>query len=375
MTAWHPDLKPGARVAVGLSGGVDSSMSAWLLQRAGCEVIGLTMAIWDDTIPMPDEGRSGCFGPGEARDLEAAAAFAARLGIAHHVIPLAEEYRRTVLDYFRAEYLAGRTPNPCVRCNHRMKFGFLLERARALGLDFEFFATGHYARVERDGGTGRWLLKRSRDRAKDQTYFLSHLGQEQLRTLVLPLGALAKDEVKALAREAGFPELAERPESQDFIESKDYAVLFAPGDACPGPIADAEGRVLGEHRGLLHYTVGQRKGLGLGGAGEPLYVTALDAATNTVRVGRRAELLHSRFRAEDLNWIALPGAPPAPRRADCQIRQRHAAAPATLERDGEDAVRVVFDQPQMSITPGQTAAFYDGDTVLGAGRIEPGDGD
>lgn len=367
----HPELRAGDRIAVGLSGGIDSSMTAWLLKRQGFDVVGLTMQIWDGSIPLPDEGRSGCFGPGEARDIESAAAFAARLGIPHHVVPLAAEYRATVLDYFRTEYLAGRTPNPCVRCNRTMKFGFLLERARRLGVDFRFFATGHYARCDWAPDRGRFLLRRSVDAAKDQTYFLSHLDQAQLGTLILPLGGLTKDGVRALACEAGFPELAARPESQDFIEADDYGVLFGKGDARPGRMVDREGRILGEHRGIVHYTVGQRKGLGIGGAGDPYYVVALDAMTNTVVVGRRDELQATRVRAAAVNWIASAEPPPGPFRADCRIRQRHPGAPAAVTPDAAGGFEAVFDEPQFAVTPGQAAVLYDGDLVLGGGTIEP----
>jgi tRNA-specific 2-thiouridylase len=364
----HPTLRPGARVAVGLSGGVDSSMTAWLLKRRGFGVIGLTMSIWDNAIPLPDEGHSGCFGPGESRDIEAAAAFAARMGIEHHVIRLAAAYRETVLDYFRSEYRAGRTPNPCVQCNRRMKFGFLLDHARARGLAFDVFATGHYARTDRDPVSGRWRLLRARNAAKDQTYFLSGLTQETLARVVFPLGGLEKAEVKQLARAAGFPELAEKPESQDFIEASDYGVLFDQEDSCAGEIVDAEGRVLGRHRGIVHYTVGQRKGLGIGGTGDPLYVTGVDAEQNRIRVGRRGDLYRRAFEGDQPNWIAGTAPAAGPRRLEGKIRQRHAGAPGVLRADGERVV-FEFDEPQCAITPGQTAVFYDGDAVVGSAII------
>jgi tRNA-specific 2-thiouridylase len=251
-----------------------------------------------------------------------------------------------------------------------MKFGFLLERARSLGVSFDVFATGHYARIDRDPASRRWLLRQARDAAKDQSYFLSGLRQEQLARLALPLGAMGKAEVKALAAAAGFPELAGKPESQDFIESRDYGVLFEKGDAAPGDLVDRAGRVLGRHRGVVHYTIGQRKGLGIGGAGEPYYVTGIDAAANRVIVGRHAELFAREFAVAACNWIAFAAAPETPVRVLCKIRQRHAAAPATVVGSAADEVRVAFDEPQMSITPGQTAVFYDGDSVVGSGTIE-----
>ena len=359
-------------VAVGMSGGVDSSVVAWLLKQQGFDVMGLTMSIWDGTLPLPDEGLSGCYGPGEARDIEVAKTVAARLGIPHHVIPLAPEYATEVLDYFRAEYRAGRTPNPCARCNRTLKFALLLERARGMGIVFDRFATGHYARVERDAATGRWLLRRAVDLAKDQTYFLSRLTQDQLAQVLFPLGALAKERVKELAREAGWADVADKPESQDFIESKNYGVLFDKRDAAPGPIVDAAGKVLGRHKGIVHYTVGQRKGLGIGGAGEPLYVLRIEACANTVVVGGYKDLFSSRLVAADLNWIGMAGPPAEPVRVKVKIRQQHREAAATLRAgilDGLPVAEVLFDEPQMSITPGQSAVFYDGDSVAGSGII------
>ncbi len=356
-------------VAIGLSGGVDSSVAAWLLLRDGWRVTGLTMSIWDGSVPIPDLGISGCFGPGEARDLEAAKEIAARLGIEHRVVALAEQYKKTVLDYFREEYLAGRTPNPCVRCNQRMKFGFLIDQARAQGAAFDKFATGHYARTRFDEARGRWQLLRGKDAGKDQSYFLSRLKQEQLADLIFPLGELRKGEVKELARELGWGDLAEKDESQDFIECDDYSVLFQQGDAPPGDFVTRAGTVLGRHRGIIHYTIGQRKGLELGGGGTPLYVVEIDAARNRVVVGPREELHARALVAGDLNWVGWAGAPTEPFRCEVQIRQRHKAAPATVTAtDGR--LRAVFDEPQLSVTPGQIAVFYAGDVVLVSGAIE-----
>lgn len=356
-------------VAIGLSGGVDSAVAAWRLQQAGWRVTGLTMSIWDGSVPIPDLGISGCFGPGEARDLEAAREIAARLGIEHRVVALAEEYKKTVLEYFREEYLAGRTPNPCVRCNQRMKFGFLIDQARAQGIAFDKFATGHYARTRFDEASGRWQLLRGVDAGKDQSYFLSRLTQAQLADLVFPLGELRKGEVKQLARELGWGDLAKKEESQDFIECADYGVLFREGDARPGEFVARDGTVLGRHRGIIHYTIGQRKGLELGGGGTPLYVLEIDAARNRVVVGPREELHARALVAGDLNWVGWAGAPPEPFRCNVQIRQRHPAAPATVTAAGA-RLKVLFDEPQLAITPGQIAAFYAGDAVLASGAIE-----
>lgn len=363
----------GLTVAVGMSGGVDSAVAAALFKREGYRVFGLTMQVWDGSLPLRDEGRSACYGPGEARDIDAAKGQARRLGIEHHVIPLAREYSAAVLDYFRREYGAGRTPNPCVMCNRAVKFGLLLERARARGLAFDRFATGHYARVRRDEGTGRFLLLKGVDPAKDQSYFLSRLIQDQLGQVAFPLGEMTKEAVKDLAREMGWGDVAEREESQNFVESRDYGVLFGSEAGHPGPIVDLEGRVLGEHRGIVHYTIGQRKGLGVSGRAEAVFVVRIEACSNTVIVGSHRDLFSRALIAGDLNWIDREAAPQEPTRVKARIRQQHHEADATLsaaDPAGGPAVSVVFDQPQMSVTPGQTVVFYRGDIVAGSGIIQ-----
>ena len=345
-------------------------MAAYLLKKKGYNVLGLTMQIWDGSLPLLDEGLSGCYGPGEPRDIAAAKALADRLGIPHHVISFAPEYNTEVLDYFRAEYRSGRTPNPCIRCNRSMKFGLLLDRARSQGVAFDTFATGHYAQVGQDPTTGRWLLRRSVDAAKDQTYFLSHLSQAQLSQVLFPLGGMTKTEVKDLAREIGWGDVADKQESQNFIESKDYGILFGEQEQKPGPIVNNEGKVLGQHRGIIHYTIGQRKGLGLGGTAEPLYVIRIDACANTVVVGAYPELFATQLVAKDLNWIGIPSAPSRPLQVQAKIRQQHKEAPAVIQAvPGTDMVETLFDEPQMSITPGQIVVFYADELVLGTGTI------
>jgi tRNA-specific 2-thiouridylase len=255
-----------------------------------------------------------------------------------------------------------------------MKFGLLLQRARAMGIAFDRFATGHYVRLERDIGTGRLLLLRAHDRRKDQSYFLARLEQNQLEQVMFPLGNLTKDDVKKLAREIGWSDVADKDESQNFIESKSYGVLFEGLESKPGPIVDMTGNVLGSHKGIVHYTIGQRRGLGLGGAADPFYVVRLDACANTVVVGRHRDLFASSLRAGNVNWIALPEPPRTPMRVHAKIRQQHQEAPATLSADHSPpgaTIRLEFDEPQMAITPGQTVVCYDDDRIVCGATIEP----
>jgi tRNA-specific 2-thiouridylase len=353
------------RVVVGMSGGVDSSVAALLLLRdAGHEVVGATMSIYSG---RPAEGPviDSCYGPGEHLDIEEAARVCARLGIPHHVVDLRDEYRSLVLDYSRAEYLAGRTPNPCVLCNRHVKFGMLLQKLpAAAGIDFDLFATGHYCRVVQLPGTGRYAIRKAADDAKDQTYFLCMLAQEQLRRVVFPLGELSKPAVRKIAREAGL-ENHDRPESQDFATGGYRAVMNVPDRE--GPITDGEGTVIGHHKGIWGYTIGQRKGLGVGGGG-PLYVTRIEAATNTVVAGPESRLYRSELRLRDVNWASIQ-APAGPVRLQVKIRYRNPAAPAVITPGPDGGARVSFDEPQRAIAAGQWAVFYDGDILVGGGAI------
>jgi tRNA-specific 2-thiouridylase len=353
-------------VAVGLSGGVDSAVAAALLVEAGYRVVGLTMSVYDGGAGACSSGGRGhaCYGP-EEEDLEAARAVAAHLGIAHHAIDVRAEYRTTVLDYFTGEYLQGRTPNPCVRCNPVVKFGFLIERAREQGVRFDRFATGHYVRVERLADSGPVVLKRGIDARKDQSYFLYGLRRDLLPDLIFPLGRMTKAEVRERARSLNLP-VAERVESQDFM-SEDYTTLFRPDELKPGPILDEAGQAVGRHDGIVRYTIGQRKGLKIYGP-DPVYVVDIDAARNAVIVGPRERLLGSVLEADRLNWLIDPP-PTGPVRITARIRSHHVAAPATLEWGGGNSARVTFEEPQSAITPGQAAVFYDGDLVLGGGII------
>lgn len=353
------------KVAVAMSGGVDSSVAAALLKEKGYEVIGVTMKVWDgETLPA-NGTRHACYGPGEEEDLEDARKVAQVLGIPLNIFDLRQEYKIEVLDYFCHEYLSGRTPNPCIRCNRRVKFDALLEKARDTGIEFDYFATGHYARVEHDESGSRYLLKKAKDMAKDQSYFLFALSQEQLSSALFPLGNHTKEEVRKMARDLGLG-IDDKPESQDFFAG-DYSSLLGKV-ARPGPILNKEGEILGEHRGIPFYTIGQRKGLGISSK-EPLYVTAIDQGKNVIVVGPKEEVYGDELVAMELNWIAIQELS-RPVDLKAKIRYLHKEAEAMVIPLDEDKVHVKFKEPQMAITPGQAVVFYDDDTVIGGGTIE-----
>jgi tRNA-specific 2-thiouridylase len=356
-------------VAVGMSGGVDSTMAAYILKEQGYKVIGVTMSIWDASVNIPDLGKSGCFGPGEKKDIEFAKNICKKLGIEHHVLDLKKEYKENVLNYFCNEYVCGKTPNPCVMCNQKIKFGALLQKTKEAGIAFDHFATGHYVRVEQDPSTKRYILKKALDQKKDQSYFLSYLQQDQLKQLIFPLGEKTKTDIKKIASELGFKEVAERGESQDFIETDDYSVLFNKNDIKPGDILDVNGKKVGTHRGIIHYTIGQRKGLGVsGGNSGILYVIKIDAKSNTITVGAEEHLLSQELIASNMNWIVIPELT-SPIKVNAKIRQQHKEAPALISPIAGGKVKTIFDSPQRAITPGQTVVFYDNDIVLGGGII------
>jgi tRNA-specific 2-thiouridylase len=350
-----------ARVAVAMSGGVDSSVAAALLVQAGHEVVGFTLNLWP--VWLPEDGNPhACCGVGAAED---ARAVAQQLGIRHYVLNLREAFEEAVIRPFAEAYARGRTPNPCVACNRSVKFSLLLDRARGLGMDF--LATGHYARTRRDGQVVRLL--RALDPRKDQSYVLCGLSQRELSHVLFPLGELTKDRVRSVARELGLV-VADKPESQEicFVPRGHYTEVvarFAPHALRPGPLYDLHGRRLGTHQGVARYTLGQRRGLGVAG-GRPWYVAALDPDRNAVFVGTEEDVRATELVVEDVTWTVSP---PEESRLRAEVRVRHGGhlAPASLEV-GEE-VRVRFDTPQWAPSPGQVACFYRGEEVLGGGVI------
>ena len=352
------------KVAVAMSGGVDSSVTAALLKEQGYEVSGVTMKIWGGEAFLKKRMRYGCYGPGEEEDTEDARKVAQILGIPFYVFDLRQEYKTEVLDYFCHEYLSGRTPNPCLRCNHKIKFDALLRKIQDSGIEFDYFATGHYAQVEYNKSKHRYLLKKARDLTKDQSYFISSLSQNQLSCSLFPIGNYTKEEVRKMASDFRL-DVDNKLESQDFTPW-DYSFLIE--TAPPGQILDKQGNILGEHRGIPFYTIGQRKGLGIS-AKEPLYVTDIDREKNAILVGSKEEVYRDELIASGLNWIAVEELK-QPIRVKAKIRYRHKEAEAAITPLNGDKVYVKFKEPQMAITPGQAVVFYDGDIVVGGGTIE-----
>lgn len=347
------------KALIAMSGGVDSSVAAWLVEEAGFACIGATMRMCDDAL-------LGCACADPSVD---AKAVADRLGIPFHVFDTCGDFKKMVVDNFIESYEQGDTPNPCIRCNKTMKFGVLLQKAMELGCNH--IVTGHYARIEKDPETGRFLLKKAVDENKDQSYFLACLDQEQLSKILLPLGSLTKAETRKIAEEQGFI-TAKKRDSQDicFIPDGDYKAFmerYTQKVYPAGDYLDLNGKVLGKHQGAVGYTLGQRKGLGIA-LGEPAYVCAKDMANNTVTLGKNEDLFRSWLRAKDWNFMPFEELT-TPMRVLAKVRYRHTPQPATVYPEENGYARVEFDEPQRAITTGQAVVLYDGDTVIGGGTI------
>ena len=353
------------RVVIAMSGGVDSSTTAWFLKEKGYEVIGATMCI--GTTDRAEGGPASCC---SLTDIDDARRVALQLEIPFYVFPLRDEFEEEVIQYFCGEYLKGRTPNPCIICNERMKFGSFLKRA--LELEADFIATGHYARLDFDEGSGRYLLRKGKDMRKDQSYVLFSLTQDQFRRSLFPLGEYRKEEIREKALQLGL-RVHNKPESQEicFIHYSSYHSFLSEKlkeSIEPGPIIDQAGNVLGRHKGIPFYTIGQRRGLHLA-KGKPLYVIAIDREKNTVIVGEEDEVYSDTFIVDSINWISVQEIT-SPITAQVKIRYNHPGSEAILSLKGRNQAEVKFKSPQKAITPGQAAVFYKGETVLGGGWIK-----
>lgn len=354
------------KVVVGMSGGVDSSVAAWLLKEQGYDVVGVTMQIWQDEATEFVEAKGGCCGLSAVDD---ARRVAWDLDIPYYVMNFKNEFKEHVMDYFVAEYVGGRTPNPCIACNRFVKWESLLKRSLDIGADY--IATGHYSRIEKLEN-GRYALRKSVTEAKDQTYALYNLTQYQLSHTLMPVGDYSKDQIREIADKIKL-RVAHKPDSQEicFIPDHNYAKFIEETtgeESMPGNFVDVEGVVLGRHEGITHYTVGQRKGLNLS-MGRPVFVTEIRPKTNEVVIGNADDVFSSVLRCRNINWMSMDGLSGRELKVTAKIRYSHKGASCTIREVGPDLVECRFDQPQRAITPGQAVVFYRGDYVAGGGTI------
>nr|WP_318660018.1 tRNA 2-thiouridine(34) synthase MnmA [uncultured Treponema sp.] len=377
--------KAGDTVVVGMSGGVDSTLTALMLKEKGCRVIGVTMSLWDGSIPEIKSDRpmkEACYGPGEEENIDECKKFCATHDIEYHVIEVKDEYKKRVLEYFKAEYRSGRTPNPCIQCNRYIKFGALLDGIKSIDIKYDFFCTGHYAKIVRpesalfSSDKKPCMIATAADISKDQTYFLYRIPSDVLEKVRFPLASMKKSEVFELAHRAGL-EAANREESQDFIGEEYFDMLFSDKPSVPGDIIDLDGHVLGRHRGIEHYTVGQRRGLGVA-VNYPVYVQSIDAKNNVVVLAPNDALNSSALIADDFVW---PGDVEPDGEIDAEVKIRLASKPvkAKIRRYKIEAgdefnykgqpYLVKFETPQRAVAPGQSAVLYKDNVIIGGGVI------
>ena len=377
--------KAGDTVVVGMSGGVDSTLTALMLKEKGCRVIGVTMSLWDGSIPEIKSDRpmkEACYGPGEEENIDECKKFCVAHDIEYHVIEVKDEYKKRVLEYFKAEYRSGRTPNPCIQCNRYIKFGALLDGIKSIDIKYDFFCTGHYAKIVRpesalfSSDKKPCMIATAADISKDQTYFLYRIPSDVLEKVRFPLASMKKSEVFELAHRAGL-EAANREESQDFIGEEYFDMLFSDKPSVPGDIIDLDGHVLGRHRGIEHYTVGQRRGLGVA-VNYPVYVQSIDAKNNVVVLAPNDALNSSALIADDFVW---PGDVEPDGEIDAEVKIRLASKPvkAKIKRYKIEAgdefnykgqpYLVKFETPQRAVAPGQSAVLYKDNVIIGGGVI------
>ena len=377
--------KAGDTVVVGMSGGVDSTLVALLLKEKGCHVIGVTMSLWDSSLPEIKSDKpikEACYGPGEEENIEECQKFCAAHGIEYHVIEVKDDYKQKVLEYFKAEYRAGRTPNPCIQCNRYIKFGALLDGISNISIRYDYFCTGHYAKIVRpesgifSSNEKPCMIATAADISKDQTYFLYRIPSSVLEKVRFPLATMKKSEVFELARRANL-EAANREESQDFIGEEYFDMLFKDKPSVPGDIIDLDGHILGKHRGIEHYTIGQRRGLGVA-VSYPVYVQSIDAKNNVVVLAPNDALNSSGLIADDFVWPA-DVAPDCEFEAEVKIRLASRPVKAKIKKyvpqaDDEMSYKgqpylIAFEEPQRAVAPGQSAVLYKDDVIVGGGII------